>query len=194
VLGALAAYPLARLELPGKGLVTAVIVLTQTIPAIVVVIPTLFLFRALGLSDTIVGLVLINVAFLLPLVIWLLRNVFEGVPRALESAARIDGCSRLGALFRITVPAAAPGIAAVIILSLIGTWNEFLFAVTLGSKNTITVTRQLGFIDTLAGPLGSPPFTVLAAAGIIAIAPCIALVFLFHRRVVAGITEGFVKG
>jgi multiple sugar transport system permease protein len=194
VMGALAAYPLARLDVPGKGLITAGIIVTQTVPSIVLAIPTLFIFRAFGLADTIAGLVVVNVAFLLPLVIWLLRNVFEGVPRALESAARIDGCSRIGALFRITVPAAAPGIAAVVILSLIAVWNEFTFAVILGNRNTVTVTRQIGFIDTTNGPLGIPPFSVLAAAGIIAIVPCLVLVILFHRRVVAGITEGFVKG
>ena len=116
------------------------------------------------------------------------------MPKALESAARIDGCSRVGALFRITIPAAAPGIAAVVILTLIAVWNEFTFAVILGNKNTVTVTRQIGFIETSTGPLGNPPFTVLAAAGIIAIVPCLILVLLFHRRVVAGITEGFVKG
>jgi multiple sugar transport system permease protein len=193
--GALAAYPLARLEVPGRGLVTAAIVFTQTVPSIVVAIPTLLIFRQVGLNDTVAGLVLADTAFLLPLVVWLLKNVFEGVPRALESAARIDGCSRLGALFRITMPAAAPGVAAIIILTLIAIWNEFTFAVILGSKNTVTLTRLIGFIDIgSVGAQGPPPFTVLAAAGIIAIAPCLVLVILFHRRVVAGITEGFVKG
>jgi multiple sugar transport system permease protein len=155
----------------------------------------LFIFRGVGLNDTIVGLVLADTAFILPLVVWLLKNVFEGVPRALESAARIDGCSRLGALFRITIPAAGPGVAAIVILTLIAIWNEFTFAVILGSKNTVTLTRLIGFIDIgSVGAQGPPPFTVLAAAGIIAIAPCLVLVVLFNRRVVAGITEGFVKG
>ena len=194
VVGSLAAYPLARLDVPGKGVVTAAIVITQTVPSIVVAIPTLLIFRAIGLADTLPGLIIAETAFLLPLVVWLLKNVFEGVPRALESAARIDGCSRLGALFRVTMPAAWPGVAAIIILSLIAIWNEFTFAVILGSKNTVTLTRLIGFIDGPAGAQGPPPFTVLAAAGIIAIAPCLALVILFHRRVVAGITEGFVKG
>jgi multiple sugar transport system permease protein len=195
VLGALAAYPLARLDVPGKGLVTGAIILTQTVPSIVVAIPLLLIFRQVGLNDTVAGLVLADTAFLLPLVVWLLKNVFEGVPRALESAARIDGCSRLGALFRVTMPAAAPGVAAIIILTLIAIWNEFTFAVILGNKNTVTLTRLIGFIDIgSVGAQGPPPFTVLAAAGIIAIAPCLVLVILFHRRVVAGITEGFVKG
>jgi ABC-type glycerol-3-phosphate transport system permease component len=82
----------------------------------------------------------------------------------------------------------------VIILSLIAIWNEFTFAVILGNQKTVTLTRLIGFIDGPAGAQGPPPFTVLAAAGIIAVAPCLILVVLFHRRVVAGITEGFVKG
>ena len=194
VLGALAAYPLARLDLPGKRGILTVLIFTQMVPAIVMAIPVLLIFRAVGLKDTVAGLVIVNVAYWLPLVIWLLRNVLEDVPRALEYAARIDGCSRLGTLFRVLVPAAAPGFAAVAILLLIGTWNEFLFAVMLSDRNAVTVTRLIGFLDSTVGPDGPPPFTLLAAAGIVAIVPCLVLVALFHRRVVAGLTQGFVKG
>jgi multiple sugar transport system permease protein len=194
VLGAMAAYPLARLELPGKRTVLTILIFTQMVPAIVMAIPVLLMFRAVGLKDTVAGLVIVNVAYWLPLIIWLLRNVLEDVPIALERAARIDGCSRLGTLFRVLIPAARPGVAAVAILLLIGTWNEFLFAVMLGDRNAVTVTRLIGFLDSTVGPDGPPPFTVLAAAGIVAILPCLVLVILFHRRVVAGLTQGFVKG
>ena len=194
-LGALAAYPLSRLEVPGKAMIILFIVITQTVPSIVVAIPTLLIFRGVGLADTVAGLVLADTAFLLPLIVWLLRTCSRSVPRALESAARMDGCSRLGALFRVTIPAARPGVAAIVILALIAIWNEFTFAVILGSKNTVTLTRLIGFIDVgSVGAQGPPPYTVLAAAGIIAVLPCLLLVVLFHRRVVAGITEGFVKG
>jgi ABC-type sugar transport system permease subunit len=194
ILGAMAAYPLARLELPGKRTLLTVLIFTQMVPAIVMAIPVLLMFRAIGLKDTVAGLVIVNVAYWLPLIIWLLRNVLEDVPIALERAARIDGCSRLGTLFRVLIPAAGPGVAAVAILLLIGTWNEFLFAVMLGDRNAVTVTRLIGFLDSTVGPDGPPPFTVLAAAGIVAIVPCLVLVMLFHRRVVAGLTQGFVKG
>ena len=193
-LGAMAAYPLARLELPGKRTLMTVLIFTQMVPAIVMAIPVLLMFRAVGLKDTVAGLVIVNVAYWLPLIIWLLRNVLEEVPRSLEYAARIDGCSRIGTLFRVLVPAAAPGFAAVAILLLIGTWNEFLFAVMLGDRNAVTVTRLIGFLDSAVGPDGPPPFTVVAAAGIVAILPCLLLVMAFHRRVVAGLTQGFVKG
>lgn len=197
-IGVIAAYALARLDLPGKGAISVTLILTQMVPAIVLVIPVLLTFkvylRGLGLYDTVAALVIINVAFSLPIAIWLLRNVLEDVPRSLESAARIDGCSRLGAVFRVLVPAARPGIAAVAIVLLIGTWNEFLFAVVLGEQEAITVTRRIGFIGSRISSIETPPYALSAAAGLLAIAPCIALVALFHRRIMAGLSEGFVKG
>lgn len=194
VIGGLAAYPLARLEVPGRTAIMGGLIGTQMMPAIVIAIPILLMFRFIHLTDTVAGLVLVNTAFTVPLVVWLLYNFFEEVPVALESAARIDGCSRLGALFRITIPAASPGISATAILILIGTWNEFLFAIILGDRNAVTVTRQIAFLQSLPGTAGQPPYSELAAAGILAVAPCILLVLVFHRRIIAGITEGFIKG
>ena len=192
-IAALAAYPLARLEVPGRGLVMGVIVVTQMVPSIVLVIPIFLMFRYVGLEDTVAALVIVNLAFWLPLITWLLRNVFQQVPRSLDAAARIDGAGRLGTLFRVIIPAARPGISAIVILMLIGTWNEFLFAVILGQRNAVTVTRLIGFIDTVAGPFGQPPFTVEAAAGIAAFLPCLVLVVLFYRRLVGGLSSGFIK-
>src|SRR6185295_5640792 len=106
-----AAYALARFQLPGKRAVLAVLIFTQMVPAIVMAIPVLKIFQILGLTDTVAALVIVNTAFWLPLIVWLLRNFFADVPISLERAARIDGCSRLGTLFRVTVPAARPGIA-----------------------------------------------------------------------------------
>jgi ABC-type glycerol-3-phosphate transport system permease component len=194
VIGGLAAYPLARLDVPGRTGIMGMLIGTQMMPAIVIAIPILLMFRFVHLTDTVTGLVLVNTAFTVPLVVWLLYNFFEEVPKALESAARIDGCSRLGALFRITIPAASPGISATAILILIGTWNEFLFAVILGDRNAVTVTRRIAFLQSLPGAAGQPPYSELAAAGILAVAPCILLVLLFHRKIIAGITEGFIKG
>ena len=194
VIGALAAYPLARLALPGKGIFIGAIVFTQMVPAIVLGIPVLLIFKNLGLKDTIPGLILAYTAFLLPLTVWLLRTVFAAVPKALDSSARIDGATRLGTLFRITIPAASAGIAAVAILLLIDTWNNFLFAVILGDTGAVTVTRRIGFIDSPTSVSAQPAYTLQAAAGIIAVLPCVLLVFFFHRRISAGLTEGYVKG
>ncbi|HVA86694.1 MAG TPA: ABC transporter permease subunit, partial [Candidatus Saccharimonadales bacterium] len=195
ILGALAAYPLARLEVPGKRLFLGLMIFTQMVPEIVLAIPVLLIFRTLGLLDTVAALIIVNTAFLLPLVIWLLRNVFLAVPKALESSARIDGATRLGTLFRVTMPAASAGISATVILLLISIWNEFMFAVILGNTAAVTVTRRIGFINspTTIGA-AQPPYTLQAAAGILAVLPCVILLFLFHRRITAGLTEGYVKG
>ncbi len=194
VIGALAAYPLARLRVPGRNAIMLLLVATLMFPPIVLLIPVLFMAREVHLTDTIAALVLVNTAFLLPLVIWLLFNFFREVPRSIESAARIDGCTRLGTLFRITIPAAAPGISATAILILIGTWNEFLFALILGDRDAVTVTRRIAFIEAPAAGVGAPPITAIATAGILAVLPCLVLVIFFHRRIVSGISEGFMKG
>ena len=190
----LAAYPMARLDVPGKGPALVALLIIQMLPAISLAIPVLLLFRLVHLQDTVVALVIVNTAFSTPLAIWILRNVFEEVPRALEVAARIDGCSRLGALFRITIPAAAPGMSAVAILLLISAWNEFLFAVVLGFRQAVTVTRQIGFLETPHSMGNSYPYAELAAGGFLAVLPCLLLVFFFQRRVISGLTQGYVKG
>ena len=190
-----AAYALARFQLPGKRTILALLIFLQMVPAIVMAIPVLRIFQILGLKDTVAALVIVNTAFWLPLIVWLLRNFFADVPIALERAARIDGCTRLGTLFRITLPAARPGIAAAAILILIGTWNEFLFAVILGDRNAVTITRLITAITSFPTTVNqSPPPNMLAAGAIVAVVPCIVLVMLFHRRIITGLTEGFVKG
>jgi multiple sugar transport system permease protein len=192
---ALAAFPLARQRVPGQRFIIGGLVATQMVPAIVLVIPVLLTFRYIGLKDTVTALVLVNVAFWIPLIVWLLRNVFQEVPRHLEAAARMDGYSRLGALFRVVVPAARPGLAATAILLLVGTWNEFLFAVILGDREAVTVTRVIGFIgQSAAGPDGPPPVTLIAAAGISAFLPCLVLVLFFYKRLVTGLSTSSVKG
>jgi multiple sugar transport system permease protein len=194
LISALAAYPLARLRLPGKNVAIGVLVFTYTVPAIVLMIPLLLVFNHVGLTDTVQGLVIANVAFSLPLAIWLLKNIFENVPVALESSARADGCSRIGTLFRITIPAARSGIAATALLLMISVWNEFLFAVVLGSHGAVTVTRRIGYINSPTGIGGDPPYTYQAAAGVVAVLPVVILVILFHRRISAGLTESYLKG
>jgi multiple sugar transport system permease protein len=195
LIAAPAAYALARFQLPGKRAILAALVFVQMVPAIVMAIPVLRIFQILGLTDTVAALVIVNVAFWLPLIVWLLRNFFSEVPISLERAARIDGCSRLGTLFRVIVPAARPGIAAAAILVLIGAWNEFLFAVILGNRQAVTITRLITSITNFPYRLNeSPPPNLLAAGGMVAVIPCLILVLLFHRRIITGLTEGLVKG
>lgn len=194
LLGSMAAYPLARLRVPGKNVVLALMLFTYTVPALALAIPLLLVYNNVGLTDTVEGLVIANVAFSLPLAIWLLKNIFENVPDALERSARMDGCSRIGTLFRVTIPAASSGIVATGLLLLISVWNEFLFAVVLGNHGAVTVTRRIGYINSPTGIGGEPPYTYQATAGIVAVLPVVLLVVIFHRRISSGLSDSYIKG
>ncbi len=194
LIASLAAYPLARLPVPGKNGVLLGLLVVQAVPAISLAIPVLLLFRHLGLQDTVTGLVICDTAFMTPLAVWILRNIFEEVPVALESAARMDGCTRLGTLFRVTIPTAISGVSATAILVLISAWNEFLFAVVLGSDNTVPVTLRIGYLETPHSLGASYQYDLLAAGGVVAALPCILIVLFFYRRIASGLQEGYVKG
>jgi multiple sugar transport system permease protein len=172
----LAAYPLARYRLRGGRSLLLFLLGTQLIPPIAVAIPILFLFAGLGFRNTIAGLVLVNVCFWTPVLVWLVRSAFLGVPANLERAARIDGSSRLGAIFRITLPAAAPAVAAAAAIVFVGIWNDFVFVATLGGRDTYTLPRFLGTSFT-------PSYSGLAAAIVLTVGPCIALIVMLRRRI-----------
>ena len=148
------------------------------IPPIALAIPVLYLVIDLGIRDTILGLVLINAAFWSPILIWLVRGAFLGVPVEIERAARMDGSSRLGAILRVSLPAAAPVIAAATAIVFIGIWNDYVFVAVVGGRETHTLPRFLG-------ESVSPLFNVLAARIVLTVAPCIALVALLRTRILA---------
>jgi multiple sugar transport system permease protein len=176
VLATMTAYPLARYRWRGGRAVLLALLGTQLIPPIAIAIPVLFVFAGIGLRNTVVGLVLVNVCFWTPVLVWLVRGAFIAVPANLERAARIDGSSRLGAIFRIALPAAAPGIAAAAAIVFIGIWNDFVFVAVMGGRDTATLPRYLGQSFT-------PAYPVLAATIVVTVAPCIALILLLRRRI-----------
>jgi multiple sugar transport system permease protein len=178
VVAVLAAYPLARYRRRGANVLMLGLLATVLIPPIALAIPVLYLVIDLNIRGTILGLVLINAAFWSPILIWLVRGAFIGVPPELERAARIDGCSRLGAILRISLPAAAPVIAAATAIVFIGIWNDFVFSAVIGGTETHTLPRYLG--DSV-----SPAFNRFAATIILTVAPCIALVALLRTRILA---------
>ena len=187
VLGALAAYPLARLRVPRKNLFLTVTVGAHMLPAIALVIPIFLLVRQLHLYDTYLALILVDTAFLLPYTIWMLKTFFERIPISLESAARMDGCTRFGALFRIVVPVAGPGVVATAVYCFIGSWNGFLFGLVLTSKNAKPV------LVTLAGFTGSdylPDMSQVAAAGVVTVIPVVVLAIVLNRFIIRGMVEG----
>ncbi len=190
-LGSLCAYALARLRFRGRAPLLAGVLAVSMFPQISIVSPLYLLLRALHLIDTFPGLVLPYLTFAMPLTVWLLVGYFRQLPVDLEEAARVDGASRLRAFRDVVVPLAAPGVATTAILTFVYCWNEFLFALafTLGpERQTVPVAIAL-----FRGQYQVPWGEVLAAA-VVATAPVAALVLVFQRRVVQGLTAGAVRG
>ena len=143
VLSIPAAYSLARFRFKGKNVFGMLVLLLYMTPAYVLLVPYFILFRNLGLVDTYPGMILIYLTFCAPLGVWFLRGYFATIPWEIEEAALIDGCTRLGALFRIIVPISLPAIAGVFLFSFIQCWGEFLYAVVFTGANTRTISIGL---------------------------------------------------
>jgi multiple sugar transport system permease protein len=192
-IGSFAAYALARLKMKGKGLILGIVLSITTFPAIAIAAPLFRLWSDIGLFNTIPGLILPNLTFALPLAIYILVSFFREIPRDLEEAALVDGATYFEAFRKVVVPLAAPGMATAAILTFIATWNEFLFAVTLTSSPAARPVPAAIAFFTGSTQFEIPYGTITAASVIISI-PLIALVLLFQKRIVAGLTAGAVKG
>jgi multiple sugar transport system permease protein len=193
ILGSMAAYAVARLRFPGKGLLVGAALLIAVFPPISLVSPLFNLWRQLGLFDTWPGLIIPYLTFSLPLAIYTLSAFFREIPWSLERAAQVDGATPLQAFVQVIAPLAAPGMVTTAILVFIFCWNDFLFAVSLTStNNSRTVPAAIAFFSGASQfetPVGS-----IAAAGVVITIPIILFVFLFQKRIVAGLTSGAVKG
>ena len=187
VFGSLAAYPLARLQIPRKNWFLTLSVVSRMIPSMVLIIPMFLLMRSLRLLDSYLSLIIVYTTFLLPYVIWMLKNFFEQIPYALEAAARMDGCSRLGALFRVMIPVAGPGVVATAVFAFIGAWNEFLFGLILSTRQAVPITVKL---SALVSATFHSDTSLVAATGMLAIIPVVLLVFVLNRYIVRGLVEG----
>ena len=193
VLGAMAAYAIARLDFSGKRLLVASALLIAMFPAISLVNPMFNLWRTLGIFDTWIGLIIPYMTFSLPLSIYTLSAFFREIPWELERAAALDGATPMQAFRRVIIPLAAPGVFTTAILVFLFCWNDFVFAISLTSTNNArTVPAAIAFF-TGASQFQQPTGSIAAAAVIITI-PVIVVVLLFQRRIVAGLTAGAVKG
>lgn len=187
------AYAIVRLEFRGKGLVLGGALAIAMFPAISIVGPLFNIWRALGLFDTWLGLIIPYMTFTLPLAIWTLAAFFREVPWELDRAARIDGASPFQAFRRVIVPLAAPGVFTSAILVFIFAWNDFLFAISLTSTNAArTVPAAIAFFT--GSSRYELPTGAIAAASVVVTVPVMIVVLLFQRRIVAGLTAGAVKG
>jgi multiple sugar transport system permease protein len=192
-LASMAAYAVARLKFPGKGVLIGMSLLIAMFPAISLVTPLFNIERTLNLFDTWPALIIPYVAFGLPLGIYTLSAFFREIPWELEKAAKMDGATPWQAFTRVIAPLAAPGMFTTAILVFIFCWNDFLFAISLTSTTRArTVPAAIGFF-TGSSQFTAPTGSICAAAVIITI-PIILFVLFFQRRIVAGLTSGAVKG
>lgn len=187
----LAAYALARLNLRSRDLILSAIIAVSTFPLVTLLVPLFEIMRALGLLNSWTALILPYTVLSLPVCTLMLVSFFEGIPRDLENAAMVDGCTRLGALFRIVVPLAAPGVFTAGILAFVNAWDEFLLALSFNSNPAL---RTLPVGITLYQGEFAFPWSVISAALVVGIVPVAVLIVIFQERVVSGLTSGGIKG
>lgn len=191
VLSVLAGYGFARYRFRGSGMLKVGLLFGQMIPSVVIIIPLYFLFSKLKMLDTRSSLVIADLALTIPMGVIMLSSFFEGVPRELEEAAKIDGCTALQALFRVVLPVAKPGMISVAIYTFIHAWEEFLFALNL---TTSSKTRTLPIaISMFSGEFAVDWGATMAAAAVVAL-PVLLIFLLCNRYFVQGMADGAVKG
>jgi multiple sugar transport system permease protein len=193
MLGTLAAYALARFRLPYRldRKLALWILSTRMFPAIVTAVPLFLIMRDVRLVNTRLSLVIVYTAFNLPFVVWMMRGFFAEVPRDLEEAAMVDGDSRLGAFWRVSLPLVMPGLAATAVFCLIVSWNEFLFSLVL-TQTDDAMTLPVG----IAGRVTQYgiKWGAMSAAAVVAIIPILAFALSVQKYLVRGLSLGAVKG
>ncbi len=190
--GSLCAYAIARMKFRGKGGVLAIILSVQMFPLIALVGPLFVFFtNTINVYNTYVALIIPYLVISLPVTVYFLTSFFRELPPDLEEAARVDGCTLLGTLWRVILPLAAPGVFTTAILSFITVWNDFLFGLTMTSdSNAQTVTVAIPLFN----GEHQIAFGEVSAAAIIVTIPLVIMVLFLQRRIVSGLTAGAVKG
>jgi multiple sugar transport system permease protein len=189
--GSFAGYSLSRFKIRGRFLVSVVIFLTMMFPATVVLIPLFLVFRTLRLLNTYWGLVIAYATFALPFCTWMMKGFFDSIPMELEEAAIVDGCSRAGAMFRVALPLAAPGVAATAMFGFLLAWNEYLFALTFTTSENM---RTLPVGLTLFSGEYYTNYGALMAASFMVCIPVLVFFLYANRYMIQGLTAGAVKG
>ena len=184
-----AAYSFSRFRLRGELTMLVLILATQFVPAVVIVLPFFVMFRDIGLLDTRVGLIMVNLAIVMPFAIWMIKGFIDGIPIDTEEAALVDGSTRLQVIRNIVLPLAAPGLITSGIFCFIIAWNEFLFALILTNKDAVTLPVGLALFKAEEGDL----WNLLSAAGIIIMLPMFVLALIIRNHFVQGMTMGAVR-
>ena len=192
VIGMIAAYTLARLDFRGKNAVLALIITTSMFPGISLVVPLRKLFVDIEWINTYQAMIVPSLSFALPLAVWNLTAFFRQMPRELEQAAMVDGCTPAQAFRKVIIPLAAPGVFTTAIITFIAAWNEFLIALSMVQVKERQTANVI--ISQFTGTSGrDQPFGSQMAAGVVVTIPLVIAVLLFQRRIVAGLTAGGVK-
>jgi multiple sugar transport system permease protein len=191
VIGTLAAFGFSRFPLAGNDTYLFVILTTRMLPAIVVIIPVILMFRAAGLSGSYVGIILLYTAFNLAFTIWMMKSFFDELSLDVEDAARIDGSSGFKVFFKISLPQVKAGLAATFVFGLILTWNEFLFALLLTGSDTRTVPVAMNQAVSSGGR--GTDWTLLAAIETLFLIPVFLVTFFLQDYLLRGVTFGTVK-
>jgi ABC-type glycerol-3-phosphate transport system permease component len=191
LLAIFASYGFARFRFRGKALAQAFILIGQLLPTAAIIVPLFITLRVFGLVNSYLGLILVYSIITLPLSVWMLTSYFRAIPVELEEAAIIDGATRLGILFRITLPLSLPGLVAIIIYAFVTTWNEFIFALVFAQDYRVK-TLPIGIAEF------STEFNVdwgaVMAASVLMTLPVAILFMIMQKLFVGGLTAGAVKG
>ncbi|MGW0840854.1 carbohydrate ABC transporter permease [Streptomyces sp. NPDC002787] len=190
VVGMLAALAISRFAFRGRKVVIVGILAVQMVPLVAMIIPVFLLLNDLGQYDRLSGLIITYLTFILPFTVWTLRGFIVNIPRELEEAAMVDGCSRTTAFLRVVFPLLAPGMVATSVYGFIQAWNEYLYALMLMSQQNQTATVWLGNFTTKHGTEYAP---MMAGSTMMAV-PIVVLFLLVQRKMAAGLTAGAVKG
>ena len=188
-LATMAAYSFSRFRLKGEKFMFVTILATQFVPAVVIVLPFFILFRDLGILDTRLALVLVNLSLIMPFAIWMIKGFIDSIPLETEEAALVDGSSRIQVIINVVVPMVLPGVITAGIFCFILSWNEFLFAVIITTNKAVTLPVGLSMFHAEEGVL----WHLISAAGIIIMMPMFALATLIQKHFVQGMTMGAVR-
>lgn len=188
-LATMAAYSFSRFRLVGERVMFVMILATQFVPAVVIVLPFFIMFRDLGILDTRLGLIIINLSIVMPFAVWMIKGFIDGIPIDTEESALVDGSTRWQVIRNIVLPMAAPGIVTAGIFCFIIAWNEFLFALILTTNDAVTLPVGLALFKAEEGDL----WNLLAAAGIIIMLPMFILALIIQKHFVQGMTMGAVR-
>jgi multiple sugar transport system permease protein len=191
VIGTMAAFGFSRYPLKGNDTYLFVILTTRMLPAIVVIIPIILMFRVAGLSGSYLGIIMLYTAFNLPFTIWMMKSFFDELALDVEDAARIDGSSDVRVFFKIALPQVVAGLAATFVFGLILTWNEFLFALLLTGVDTRTVPVAMN--QAVAGGGIGVLWGLLAAIETLFLIPVFLVTFFLQNHLLRGVTFGTVK-